>query len=214
MPQLRKTSYSGGQVLSRVWTANMINKIDGTFVVPGEKLGVVEELDPGRGTVEVDGIVYSSQTGTAALDPKRHVVTVKPAIGPPTVPEEGSSIIGIVEKVQEKMAIINIVVVDGKKMQLPFTGMLHISSSSPRFERVMGEVCKPNDIIRAKVIDTSQRIPKLTTIGRELGVIKGYCSKCGNELVLSGRILRCSVCRNVERRRLAEDFQTETGVPS
>jgi len=192
----------------------LIKKLDGTFVVPGEKLGVVEEFDPGRGTVEVDGIVYSSQTGKAALDPKRHVVTVKPMTGSVVVPEEGSSIIGVVEKIQEKMAIINIIVVDGKKMPLPFTGMLHISNSSPRFERVMGDVCKPNDIIRAKVIDTSQRIPKLTTVGRDLGVTKAYCSRCGGELVLSGHILRCSVCRNVERRRLAEEFQTENTVPS
>jgi exosome complex component CSL4 len=192
----------------------MIKKLDGTFVVPGEKLGVVEEFDPGRGTVEVDGIVYSSQTGKAALDPKRHVVTVKPSTGSVVVPEEGSSIIGVVEKIQEKMAIVNIIVVDGKKMPLPFTGMLHISNSSPRFERIMGDVCKPNDIIRAKVIDTSQRIPKLTTVGRDLGVIKAYCSRCGGELVLSGHILRCSVCRNVERRRLAEEFQSENTVPS
>jgi exosome complex component CSL4 len=192
----------------------MIKKIDGTFVVPGEKLGVVEEFDPGRGTVEVNGIVYSSQTGTAALDPNRHVVSVKPMTGPVVVPEEGSSITGVVEKIQEKMAIVNIIVVDGKKMALPFTGMLHISNSSPRFERIMGDVCKPNDIIRAKVIDTSQRIPKLTTVGRDLGVIKAYCSRCGGELVLSGRILRCSVCRNVERRRLAEDFQSESPISS
>jgi exosome complex component CSL4 len=192
----------------------MIKKLDGTFVVPGEKLGVVEEFDPGRGTVEVEGIVYSSQTGKATLDPKRHVVTVKPSTGPVVVPEEGSSIIGVVEKVQEKMAIVNIIVVDGKKMPLPFTGMLHISNSSPRFERIMGDVCKPNDTIRAKVIDTSQRIPKLTTVGRDLGVIKAYCSRCGGELVLSGHILRCSVCRNVERRRLAEEFQSESTVPS
>jgi exosome complex component CSL4 len=192
----------------------MIKKLDGTFVVPGEKLGVVEEFDPGRGTVEVDGIVYSSQTGKAALDPKRHVVTVKPMTGSVVVPEEGSSIIGVVEKIQEKMAIINIIVVDGKKMPLPFTGMLHISNSSPRFERIMGDVCKPNDMIRAKVIDTSQRIPKLTTVGRDLGVIKAYCSRCGGELVLSGHILRCSICRNVERRRLAEEFQSENTVPS
>jgi exosome complex component CSL4 len=192
----------------------MSKKLDGTFVVPGEKLGVVEEFDPGRGTVEVNGIVYSSQTGTAAVDAKRHVVSVKTAAGPVVVPEEGSSVTGVVEKVQEKMAIVNIVLVDGKKMVLPFTGMLHISNSSPRFERVMSEVCKPNDILRAKVIDTSQRIPKLTTIGRDLGVIKAYCSRCGNELVLSGRILRCSNCRNVERRRLAEDFQSEGSVSS
>lgn len=184
-------------------------KLDGQFVVPGEKLGVVEEFDPGRGTVEVDGVVYSSQTGLATLDTRRHVVSVKTAAGPPIIPDEGSTIIGAVEKIQEKMAIINIIMIDGHKVGLPFTGMLHISNSSSRFERVMGDVCKPTDIIRAKVIDTSQRIPKLTTIGRELGVIKAYCSKCGGELVLSGRILRCTICRNVERRRLAEDFTSE-----
>lgn len=192
----------------------MSRKLDGTFVVPGERLGVVEEFDPGRGTVEVNGIVYSSQTGTAAVDTKRHVVSVKGATGPVVVPEEGSSVTGVVEKIQEKMAIVNIVLVDGKKMVLPFTGMLHISNSSPRFERIMSEVCKPNDILRAKVIDTSQRIPKLTTIGRDLGVIKAYCSRCGNELVLSGRILRCTACRNVERRRLAEDFPSQSSVSS
>jgi len=193
----------------------MSRKLDGQFVVPGQRLGVVEEFDPGRGTVEVDGIVYSSQTGLAAIDSNRHVVTVKTLAGPPVIPDEGSTIIGVVEKVQEKMAIINIVMVDGKKVPLPFTGMLHISNSSPRFERTMGEVTKPNDIIRAKVIDTSQRIPKLTTVGRDLGVLRAYCSRCGGELMLSGRILRCSLCRNIERRRLAEDFaQTVEPVES
>ncbi|HZY93923.1 MAG TPA: exosome complex RNA-binding protein Csl4 [Candidatus Bathyarchaeia archaeon] len=193
----------------------MSRKLNGQFVVPGQRLGVVEEFDPGRGTVEVGGIVYSSQTGLAAIDSNRHVVTVKTLAGPPVIPDEGSTIIGVVEKVQEKMAIINIVMVDGKKVPLPFTGMLHISNSSPRFERTMGEVTKPNDIIRAKVIDTSQRIPKLTTVGRDLGVLKAYCSRCGGELMLSGRILRCSLCRNIERRRLAEDFsQTVEPVES
>ncbi len=193
----------------------MSRKLDGQFVVPGQRLGVVEEFDPGRGTVEVDGIVYSSQTGLAAIDSNRHVVTVKTLAGPPVIPDEGSTIIGVVEKVQEKMAIINIVMVDGKKVPLPFTGMLHISNSSPRFERTMGEVTKPNDVIRAKVIDTSQRIPKLTTVGRDLGVLRAYCSRCGGELMLSGRILRCSLCRNIERRRLAEDFaQTVEPVES
>ncbi len=129
----------------------MIKKLDGQFVVPGVKLGVVEEFMPGRGTVEVEGTVYS---------------------------------------------------------------MLHISNSSPRFERSMGDVCKPNDIIRGKVIDVSQRIPKLTTVGRDMGVTKAYCSRCGGELVLSGRILRCTLCLNVERRRLAEDFGPGGDVPS
>ncbi len=184
----------------------MSRKLDGQFVVPGERLGVVEEFDPGRGTADVDGTVYSTQTGKVTLDTTRRIVSVKPAAGPPVVPEEGSTVIAMVEKIQEKMAIVQIIVLDERKLEIPFTGMLHISSSSPRFERVMGEVCKPLDLIRAKVIDVSQRIPKLTTAGQGLGVIKAYCARCGGELILSGRILRCKVCRNVERRRLADDF--------
>ena len=131
---------------------------------------------------------------------------MKTLAGPPLIPEEGSTVIGQVEKIQEKMAIVSIFTVDGKYMGRPFTGMLHISTASPRFERDMGDVCKPVDIIRAKVMDTKERIPKLTTAGPNLGVIKAYCSRCGGELVFSGRILRCGACRNVERRRLADDF--------
>ena len=184
----------------------MSKKLDGQFVVPGERLGVVEEFDAGTGTVDVNGTVYAAQTGKATLDSARRKVIVKTLAGPPVVPEEGSTIIGMVEKIQEKMAIVSIIMVDNREVPRPFTGMLHISNSSPRYERAMGEVCKPVDLIRAKVIDTSARIPKLTTSGRGLGVIKAYCSNCGGELVLSGNILRCSVCRNVERRRLADDF--------
>ena len=179
---------------------------DGQFVVPGEKLGVVEEFDPGPGTVDVDGTVYAAQTGKAAVDKKRRIVVVKTMAGPPLFPDEGSTVVGMVEKIQEKMAIVNIFTVDGRQAGRPFTGLLHISTASPRFERDMGDVCKPVDIVRAKVIDTGERIPKLTTAGPGLGVIKAYCSKCGGELVFSGRILRCSNCRNVERRRLADDF--------
>ncbi len=189
----------------------MIKNLDGQFVVPGQKLGVVEEFMPGPGTTEVDGNVYSTQAGTAALDLTRHIVTVKTAAGPPVMPTEGSTIIGIVQNAQEKMAIVNIVAVDGRKLEPPFAGMLHISNSSPKFERMMSEVTKPVDIIRAKVIDSSQRIPKLTTAGPGLGVIKATCSRCGGNMVLSGRILRCEVCRNVERRRLADDFGTWDG---
>ena len=192
----------------------MIKKLEGQFVVPGEKLGVVEEFMPGPGTVEVEGNVYSTQTGRASLDLNRHIVTVKTVAGPPVLPVEGSTVIGVVQNAQEKMAIINIIAVDGKTLEPPFTGMLHISSASPKFERAMSDVCKPVDIIRAKVIDDSQRIPKLTTAGHGLGVIKAYCSRCGGNLVLSGRILRCDVCRNVERRRLADDFGTWTGGTS
>ena len=107
----------------------MTKKLDGQFVVPGERLGVVEEFDPGPGTVDVQGTVYAAQTGKATLDATRRKVTVKTLAGPPVVPEEGSTVIGVVEKVQEKMAIVSLIMVDNHKVPRPFTGMLHISTS-------------------------------------------------------------------------------------
>ena len=63
----------------------MTKKMDGQFVVPGERLGVVEEFDPGRGTVDVNGTVFATQTGKANVDTTRHVVSVKSTAGPPVV---------------------------------------------------------------------------------------------------------------------------------
>ena len=45
----------------------MSKKLDGQFVVPGERLGVVEEFDAGTGTVDVNGTVYAAQTGKAKI---------------------------------------------------------------------------------------------------------------------------------------------------
>src|SRR2546430_11202912 len=45
MPQLRQACYSGSEVLSRVWTENMINKRDGAFEVPGRRLVFIQAED-------------------------------------------------------------------------------------------------------------------------------------------------------------------------
>jgi len=122
------------------------------------------------------------------------------------LPREGSTVLASVIHAQEKMATVNIWKIDDKSIQNPFTAMLHISSSSPRYERSMSDVCKSGDIIRARVIDMANRIPQLTTAGRGLGVIKAFCSRCGAVLELTNRRLQCPSCGNIERRRLAEDY--------
>jgi exosome complex component CSL4 len=70
----------------------------------------------------------------------------------------------------------------------------------------MSDVCKAGDILRARVIDMTNRIPQLTTAGRGLGVVKAFCSKCGGVLDFATRKLQCVSCGNIERRRLAEDY--------
>ena len=175
-------------------------------VLPGDKLGVIEQYLPGVGTYEKDGTIFANFTGNARIDLKNKRVTVLPATRIAVLPKEGTTVIASIIHVSEKMATMNIWKINDKAVHVPFTAMLHISSSSPRYERNMSDVCKAGDIIRARVIEMN-RIPQLTTAGRGLGVIKAFCSKCGAVLEFKNRRLQCPSCGNIERRRLAEDFE-------
>jgi exosome complex component CSL4 len=177
-------------------------------VLPGDKLGVIEQYLPGIGTYEKDGVIYAHFTGKARIDLKNKRVTVIPTTRVPALPKEGTTVIASVIHASEKMATVNIWKINESAIQNPFTAMLHISSSSPRYERNMSDVCKAGDIIRARVIEIN-RIPQLTTAGRGLGVIKAFCSKCGAVLEFKNRRLQCASCGNVERRRLAEDYPNQ-----
>jgi len=176
------------------------------LVVPGEKLCVAEEFSPGPGTYESGGVVYSHLTGDRVADTRDRTVKVVAKTRTPTMPTDGSTVIGQVTNAHDKSAIVSIYKVDSKVLGRPFTGILHISSSSPRYERNMDDVCKTGDLIKAKVFNDKNRIPELTTAGRGLGVIRAYCSRCGGVLVLMNRRLQCRECGNVERRRLADDY--------
>lgn len=176
-------------------------------VLPGDKIGVVEQFLPGVGTYEKEGVIYANFTGNANIDLKNKRVTVVPTTRVPKLPKEGATVIASVIHAQEKMATVNIWKIDDKLVYNPFTAILHISSSSPRYERNMSDVCKSGDILRARVIDMTNRIPQLTTAGRGLGVVKAFCSKCGAVLEFKDRRLQCPSCGNLERRRLAEDYE-------
>jgi exosome complex component CSL4 len=174
-------------------------------VLPGDKLGVIEQYLPGAGTYEKEGTIYAHFTGNARIDLKNKRVTVVPTTRVAVLPKEGTTVIASVIHASDKMATVNIWKINDKVVQNPFTAMLHISSSSPRYERNMADVCKAGDIIRARVIELN-RIPQLTTAGRGLGVIKAFCSNCGAVLEFKNNRLQCPSCGNLEKRRLAEDF--------
>lgn len=176
------------------------------FVVPGERLGVIEEFVPGHGTYEEDGTIYSEAIGLAKIDTINKTVEIQRKTKKPLIPEENSTVISVVTSTQDKLAQVSILEIDQLRVGTPFSGILHISSSSPRYERTMREVCKTGDIVRARIVSTKNRVPQLTTIGRGLGVVKAYCSQCGQPLVQRNHLLQCPSCGRVERRKMSEDY--------
>jgi exosome complex component CSL4 len=178
----------------------------GQFVVPGDRLGVIEEFMPGPGTYVEDGTIYSFATGRALVDVLNKRVSVFPKTRVLGVPKVGSTVIGQVRDVQSKIAIVRIFQVGKHLLSGFFTGILHVSDVSLRYVETMYEACKPGDIIRAKVVSDKNRTFHLSVKEPNLGVIYAFCSRCGNILTFRRVRMRCLKCGKIEKRKVAQDY--------
>lgn len=182
----------------------------GQFVAPGDRLGVIEEFVSGPGTYAEQGVLYSKITGRVLMDMQNKRVSVYPLIHAPSVPKVGSVVTGQVLDVQSKAANLRIFQVGNKSLSGVFTGILHISDVSPGFVETMFDVCRPGDIMRAKVVSDKNRMYHLSTAYKNLGVIYAFCSRCGYMLAWRRRRMQCDRCGKIERRKNAFDYGMET----
>jgi len=178
----------------------------GQLVVPGDRLGVIEEFESGPGTYVDEGTIYSLTTGRALMDVLNKKVSVYPSVKASGFPKVGNVVVGQVQEVQSKQATIRIFQVGNRVLSGFFSGLLHISDVSPRYVESMYDVCKAGDIIRAKVISDKNRVFHLSTNDRDLGVVYAFCSRCGHVLSLRKFRMRCPECENMERRKYAQDY--------
>jgi len=184
----------------------------GHVVVPGERLGVIEEFIPDSGTFSRDGVIYSKIVGRALVDLLNKRVSVYPLVDEPPVPKVSAEVVGQVGNAQSDNVLVRIFRVGSKDVSGVFTGILHISDVSDRYVDSMNDVCKPGDIIRAKVISGKNQIFHLTTSENNLGVLYGFCGRCGNMLESKRNEMFCSKCGNVEHRKTAFDYGKEDFV--
>jgi len=182
------------------------NRESGKFVLPGERLGVIEEFIPDAGTYVKDGVIYSKVVGRALLDLLNKRVSVYPLVHGARVPNIGGIVLGQVASVQNESASIRIFKVGGKMLSGFFTGVLHVSDVQMRYVESMYDICKPGDIIRAKVISDKNRVYHLSIKDRNLGVIYAFCSQCGFMLELWRHAMRCPKCGKIEKRKTALDY--------
>jgi exosome complex component CSL4 len=181
----------------------------GHLVLPGERLGVIEEFIPDSGTYVKDGVIYSKIVGRALMDLLNKRVSVYPIINGAVVPKVSAIVLGQVGNAQSDNVLVRIFRVGPKKISGVFTGILHISDVAERYVNSMNDVCKPGDIIRAKVISEKNRIYHLSTNDNGLGVVYGFCSRCANLLEPKRHEMVCPKCGNVEERKLAPDYGQE-----
>ncbi|MCL2288804.1 MAG: exosome complex RNA-binding protein Csl4 [Candidatus Bathyarchaeota archaeon] len=181
----------------------------GHIVLPGERLGVIEEFIPDSGTYVKDSIIYSKIVGHALMDLLNKRVSVYPLAKSPITPKVGTIVLGQVGNAQSDNALVKIFKIGSKKISGVFGGVLHISDVSDRYITSMNEVCKSGDIIRAKVISEKNQVCHLATQDKNLGVLYAFCSRCSTLTHLNNYDLRCPKCGNIEKRKTAIDYGTE-----
>jgi exosome complex component CSL4 len=182
----------------------------GNLVLPGERLGVIEEFIPDSGTFVKDGVIYSKIVGRALVDLQNRRVSVYPVVDGVAVPKVGTVVLGQIGNAQSDNVLVRIFRVGKKKISGEFGGILHISDASDRYVNQMTDVCKPGDIVRAKVVSEKNRIFHLSTNDKNLGILYAFCGRCGTMLEQQRYEMRCPKCGNIERRKLAPDYGKET----
>ena len=178
----------------------------GQLVVPGERLGVIEEFIPDDGTYVQDGVIYSKVIGRVLLDLTHRRVSVHQLVHGAKVPVAGSTVMGQVSNAQAETAGVRIFEIGNEEVNGVFTGILHVSDVQLKYVDSMFDICKPGDIIRAKVISEKNRTYHLATQDKELGVVYGFCSNCGHGLEQKRQGMHCPRCGRFENRKTAADY--------
>jgi exosome complex component CSL4 len=177
------------------------------IVLPGEQVSTSEELLPGDGTFEEDGIIRAARCGKYFVDEKHKRAIVKPLTNVPVLLKKGDIVLAEVNSIRSNMVIANVIHVIGKKRAISGdrNGTLRVSEISSGYVKDPSTEYAPGDIIRAKVTQVKPSI-QLATKDRDLGVIKAVCSRCRHSLIRKGNILECKNCINREKRKIAIDY--------
>ena len=180
-------------------------------VLPGDYVGANEEYMPSEGTYSTDEGVLSSNIGELEIDRKSHSAKVRITTRIPKLQGVGTVTVGEVAEANDAVAIIDLVEIDEKKLSLVPNGVsaiLHVSNIRRDYVEDLRQEVRIGDLIRARIIETSAHSTKLSIDGKDLGVIKAYCSNCRQALRLSGLKLVCDKCGSVEHRKTAEDYDS------
>lgn len=183
------------------------------FVLPGDMIGTTEEFIPNNNTFNKGGNIYSTATGQVNVNLKTHVISVVPGTSTPPEIENGDVVIGRITGLRSSMALVEIAKIEGKGEREIVNlqqAAIHISNVKDQYVKDISYEFGPFDIIKAKVIDLGSM--RLSTSGKNLGVIKAYCSKCHVDLGLQSNNgsksskLKCPVCGNLESRNLSSEY--------
>ncbi|NPE28140.1 exosome complex RNA-binding protein Csl4 [Methanococcoides sp. SA1] len=184
---------------------------DKVLVMPGDIIGTTEEFEAGANTYNVRGDIHSLATGFVMVNKKRRMMSVKPTTSMPPTIKKGDILIGTVVNVRDSMALVQIEGIKGvvdRQFIKPGIAAIHVSNVKESYVKEMSKEFAVADVVKAKVINLENM--RMTTSGKELGVMVSTCANCGSTLKKDDQVLKCPECGRTETRKISSDYGTGT----
>ncbi len=181
----------------------------GKTILPGDLIGTSEEFTPKKGTYVDKGNIYASISGIVKINTKERSISVMPVTNTPPQLKVGDIVIGQVTDVKDSVALVEIAGIKGmgeREIVNADQAAIHVSNVKDAYVKELYNEFSPFDIVKARVID--MRNMRLTTVDKELGVMKAYCSNCRTVLKKDNGRLKCPKCERTETRKLSSDYGT------
>jgi exosome complex component CSL4 len=182
----------------------MMNISSGDFVIPGDVLGVSEEILPGKWTYDDNGIIKASIIGKVTI--KQHKIDIIPKNSLMLL-EIGDTILGQITDIRGQRAMIDIQcsIKSKRQLSLPYKGAIHISQVKKGYLEKITDAFKIGDIIEGKITKIMGDNLDINTVEDEHGVLKAMCSKCRSYMVPTkeNNVFYCEKCDRKEKRKIS-----------
>ena len=182
------------------------------IVMPGDKLGIIEQYLPGEGTYDDEGEIKSAVLGNVRIDQRRKVISVE-SQAKPALLKVGDIIYGQITDIKSQRANVNIDCIkdNARPLALPYMGAIHISQAKKDYLEKLGDAFRIGDIVQAKVVRITGDNVDLSTTDRDCGVLKAMCTRCRDYMHTTARKneVQCYTCNKKERRKVSINYVNE-----
>ena len=179
------------------------------IVMPGDKLGIIEQYLPGEGTYDDNGEIKSSVLGNVKINQKMKVISVE-SDAKPALLKVGDVVYGQITDIKPQRANVKIDCIkdNARPLALPYMGAIHISQAKKDYLEKLSDAFRIGDIVQAKVVKITGDNVDLGTVDDDCGVLKAMCTRCRDYMHTTKKRneLQCNTCNKKEKRKISKNY--------
>ena len=179
------------------------------IVMPGDKLGIIEQYLPGEGTYDDNGEIKSSVLGNVKINQKMKVISVE-SDAKPALLKVGDVVYGQITDIKPQRANVKIDCIkdNARPLALPYMGAIHISQGKKDYLEKLSDAFRIGDIVQAKVVKITGDNVDLGTVDDDCGVLKAMCTRCRDYMHTTKKQneLQCNTCNKKEKRKISKNY--------